>query len=102
MSDDVIKLDDHRPHYTSDMVCHKCGHNWVAVYPEETKTLNCPECKNEISMFPRIRCADVECHSTQFTISTEGEVFCGGCGAWCKDMHVFFNPFANPDLPDPA
>jgi len=40
----IIKLDDHRPHVTGSVRCHKCKHEWVAVAPEGTMNLECPSC----------------------------------------------------------
>jgi hypothetical protein len=40
----IINLDDHRPHEAQYVVCMKCAHDWVAVFPHAAKNLECSEC----------------------------------------------------------
>lgn len=44
MSDNVINLDDHRPHEAQYVVCIRCAHDWVAVFPANIVGLECSEC----------------------------------------------------------
>ena len=44
MSDNVIILDEHRPHITAYVACIDCGKDWIAVAPADTLHFNCPEC----------------------------------------------------------
>ena len=41
---EVISLDDHRPHSSRYVACMACAHDWVAVAPATTLTLECPSC----------------------------------------------------------
>jgi len=41
---DVINIDDHRPHEARSVECVACGKKWVAVFPVDTKQLECPQC----------------------------------------------------------
>lgn len=36
MSDNVINLDDHRPHMTAYVACLDCAKDWIAVAPADT------------------------------------------------------------------
>ena len=40
----VIDFHANKPHIVCEVICLKCHHRWVAVYPEETllKELECP------------------------------------------------------------
>lgn len=42
----TIEMSDYLPHEVRETMCWKCGHRWVAVYPEKTllKELECPGC----------------------------------------------------------
>lgn len=40
----VVQLDEMRPHRTADITCGRCAYRWVAVFPENTYGLCCPEC----------------------------------------------------------
>lgn len=40
----VINLDDHRPHSAQYVACMECAHDWVAVAPKGTEALECPSC----------------------------------------------------------
>jgi len=44
MSDNIINLDDHRPHMTAYVACLECGKDWVAVAPADTVHFQCPVC----------------------------------------------------------
>ena len=43
MEDKVIHFEDYMPHEVSEVICLKCLHRWIAVYPETTllKQLEC-------------------------------------------------------------
>lgn len=42
--ENVIDFHANKPHIVCEVICLKCHHRWVAVYPEETllKELECP------------------------------------------------------------
>ena len=42
--DNVINLDDYRPHSNCEMQCFYCNYIWIATYPSECKELECPSC----------------------------------------------------------
>jgi hypothetical protein len=42
--DKITHIDDHRKHCTASVECVACGKKWVAVFPVETKQLECPQC----------------------------------------------------------
>lgn len=46
MAGDVINIEDAMVHEIAELMCHSCGHRWIAVYPQSTllKELVCPEC----------------------------------------------------------
>ena len=39
----IVNIDDYRPHEVSELICLKCFHRWIGVYPEYTllKDLEC-------------------------------------------------------------
>ena len=41
----IINLDDHRPHQASYVACLECGKDWVAVAPVDTVHFECPACQ---------------------------------------------------------
>lgn len=44
MVDDVVNLDEHRPHLSGLARCAECKHEWEAVAPIGTTVLECPKC----------------------------------------------------------
>jgi len=44
MNNKIIDIDSARPHITNSIECKECNHKWVAVYPERTNHLECPNC----------------------------------------------------------
>jgi len=44
MSDNIINLDDHRPHLTAYVACLECAKDWIAVAPADTVIFRCPDC----------------------------------------------------------
>lgn len=44
MTDNIIHLDDHRPHQSSYVACLECGKDWMAVAPADTLHFECPAC----------------------------------------------------------
>ena len=44
MSDNLINLDDHRPHMTAYVACIDCGKDWIAVAPADTLHFECHTC----------------------------------------------------------
>ena len=45
MTDNVIALDDHRPHQSTYVACLVCGKDWVAVAPADVVHFECPGCR---------------------------------------------------------
>lgn len=45
MTDNIINLDEHRPHQASYVACLDCGKDWMAVAPVDTVHFECPKCK---------------------------------------------------------
>ena len=52
MDNNIINLDDKRPHKTDSVICLSCLHDWQAVYPGNTdiNNLECPNCKDQNSI----------------------------------------------------
>jgi len=44
MSDNIINLDDHRPHMSAYVACLACANDWIAVAPADTLHFKCPVC----------------------------------------------------------
>jgi DNA-directed RNA polymerase subunit RPC12/RpoP len=44
MTDNIINIDDHRPHMTAYVACLECGKDWIAVAPADTLHFECPAC----------------------------------------------------------
>lgn len=44
MTDNVINLDDHRPHMTAYVACLECAKDWIAVAPTDTVIFRCSNC----------------------------------------------------------
>jgi hypothetical protein len=44
MNDNIINLDDHRPHMSAYVACLECSKDWVAVAPADTLHFKCPVC----------------------------------------------------------
>jgi len=44
MSDNIISLDDHRPHMSAYVACLDCGKDWIAAAPADTLHFECPVC----------------------------------------------------------
>lgn len=44
--DDLIRMEERKPHTVSEVICVKCGKRWVSVRPEDVllKDLECPNC----------------------------------------------------------
>jgi len=40
----VVDLDDRRPHAAKYVACMACGHDWVAISPAGTASLECSKC----------------------------------------------------------
>lgn len=53
MRDKILDIQDyiveHTPHCTAELICVRCLHRWIGVWPEECllKDLSCPHCKNK-------------------------------------------------------
>ena len=44
MTDNIINLDDYRPHLSAYVACLECGKDWFAVAPADTLHFECPAC----------------------------------------------------------
>lgn len=44
MTDNIVNLDDHRPHVTAYVACLDCGKDWIAAAPADTLHFECPDC----------------------------------------------------------
>ena len=44
MSDNIVNLDDHRPHVAAYVACLDCGKDWIAAAPADTLHFECPAC----------------------------------------------------------
>jgi hypothetical protein len=44
MTDNIVNLDDHRPHVAAYVACIHCGKDWIAVAPADTLHFECPAC----------------------------------------------------------
>ena len=44
MTDNIIILDEHRPHMSAYVACLDCGKDWIAVAPADTVHFECPAC----------------------------------------------------------
>lgn len=44
---EVIDLDAQRPHWAGNASCIDCNHEWVAVTPLQTVSLECPRCSGK-------------------------------------------------------
>jgi hypothetical protein len=47
----LIELDTARPHYITYIQCKLCGCEWIAVYTEKTKALECPGCHEFVNTY---------------------------------------------------
>lgn len=44
MTENIINLDDHRPHMSAYVACLECAKDWIAVAPADTVIFCCPDC----------------------------------------------------------
>tara|TARA_R110000823_G_C15523854_1_gene455942 strand:- start:203 stop:481 length:279 start_codon:yes stop_codon:yes gene_type:complete len=44
MSNNIVNLNDYRPHQESYVACLDCGKDWVAVAPADVLHFECPKC----------------------------------------------------------
>jgi hypothetical protein len=44
MADNIINLNDHRPHLSAYVACLECGKDWFAVAPADTLHFECTAC----------------------------------------------------------
>jgi hypothetical protein len=44
MTDNIVNLDDHRPHVAAYVACLDCGKDWIAAAPADTLHFECPAC----------------------------------------------------------
>ena len=82
---DVIDIAAHQPHLSGTVICAACGHEWEAVAPIGTVSLECPECGSYKGFFrgqverpgPHWHCA---CGNPTFMIDADDRVYCLVCG----------------------
>ena len=45
----LSNAENHDPHIVAEAMCWKCGHRWIATFPENTllKQLQCPHCEEK-------------------------------------------------------
>ena len=84
MNDNLVNLDEHRPHLEGRALCLECKHTWQAVAPVGTLTLECPKChlhKGTMThlVFPEQywQCA---CGNCAFALSKHSILICMYCG----------------------
>lgn len=103
MSENVVNLDEHRPHTTGTAICLACRHEWEAVAPIGVEWLQCPQClltrglfkmPFEISGRPRWACG--ACENDLLFVYEDG-LFCPNCG-----HDVEYPPPGGNDVPDGA
>ena len=101
--DNVISIEDHMPHETQSIRCFKCNHDWVAVFPEGTTELECPNCHvmtppgpptnggaimrtDNIDLKPCPFCASTDVHNERYAmINARSQVVFMGCGALSRE-----------------
>ena len=44
MTNNIVNLDDHRPHVAAYVACLDCGKDWIAAAPADTLHFQCPAC----------------------------------------------------------
>lgn len=93
--DNVVRLDDHRPHLTGEATCLSCDFKWVSAAPLGTSELKCPSCKTYKGVFigtarPEVvwRCAP--CGNEHWYITMEG-FCCSRCGNHNDFSELFIN-----------
>ena len=42
--ENIVNLDDHRPHKAQYVACMDCAKDWAAVFPATVQRLECPAC----------------------------------------------------------
>jgi len=79
----IVKMDDYRPHITGNALCLQCGHRWVAVAPTGTIELECSKCKTWKGVFEGMTAPDTvwqcDCGNQHFYVDDEGAM-CAKCG----------------------
>lgn len=84
MSDKVVNLQERRPHMTGEAVCMACRHEWIAVAPQGTWDLECPECGTNHGVWRNPALAEkpvwkCKCDNEFFVIHTD-RIMCARCG----------------------
>jgi len=51
MTDNIVTLNDYRPHITAYVACLECGKDWFAVAPADTVASECPSCAKLAGVF---------------------------------------------------
>jgi len=79
----VINLQEHKPHLSGNAKCLACDYKWVAVAPIGTVDLECPECGTWKGVYTGLTAPDTvwqcDCGNQHFYISQE-DAMCSRCG----------------------
>ena len=80
----LVRLDDYRPHRQGQAICGACVHEWQAVAPVAVTTLQCPTCKQMAGYFVDDLVPDehffvCECGEHRLYALVSGDLFCGSC-----------------------
>ena len=95
MADNVVDLQDYKPHCAGPFRCAQCGHEWIGVAPiplDKDQGLQCPNCKRFFGFieYPLSK-ADAECYycnvcnSPFYTVQRDG-ITCAICGTRHLDV----------------
>ena len=44
VDNNVVNIDDYRPHFSGEAFCTDCNYRWYAVAPVDVIKLECPKC----------------------------------------------------------
>lgn len=83
MGDNVIQIDNHRPHISGAAKCLSCAHEWEAVAPIGTVELECPGCQTWKGVFNGCTGPELvwecQCGNQHFYLCDDGPM-CSRCG----------------------
>jgi len=89
---EIINLQEHRPHMAGTARCMNCKHEWVAVAPQGTATLDCPECECWKGVWKGACLSEAKdlwtckCGNEYFVIHID-RIMCANCG---ESQHGMF------------
>jgi hypothetical protein len=80
----VVSLLERRPHRSGNARCLNCKHEWVAVSPAGTITLECPSCATFQGVYLGVAQTELrqwQCVCEEFTFYIdENGAYCAHCG----------------------